>query len=534
MIRPYLFFLTTLLGLNCFSQVNLVQDIASAANSSHPEQLIVNATNLFFTAENELGRELWTVNAAGNANLVKDIFLGSASGIQKENPFIVYNNQLFFSANDGVNGNELWVSDGTSNGTKLLKDIYAGRNSSFVQHFTIWKNELYFIASDDSHGVELWKTDGSADGTEMVKDVQTGKRSGAMQIIGANANYLFYVGNNGINGNELWATDGTANGTFEVKDIYVGERTSNISKGVLLNDNLFFRANDGSGFELWKSDGTEAGTLMVKDIQTQTLLGAYPDWLTVFDDALYFTADDGINGTELWKTDGSDAGTQVVADNRSFPFKNKPRHLTVFNEALYFSYNNGINGRELWKTDGTLVGTVLVKDIASGLVNSDPTALYPFGNLLFFSAKNITKGVELWASDGTEAGTELFADINEGDLDAFPENLISFNGLLYFAATTAEYGRELFRIGDVVSSTIPNEILNQIRLFPNPANHFIQIDNPLAVELTNLTIFSAGGQLMLQQKFGTIIDIKALPSGAYTLQLTDAAQRIGWLNFIKQ
>ena len=58
-------------------------------------------------------------NAQPNAqtfDLVKDINL---SGNGEPTQFVEYSGSIFFSADDGVNGRELWVSDGTTSGTQL-------------------------------------------------------------------------------------------------------------------------------------------------------------------------------------------------------------------------------------------------------------------------------------------------------------------------------------------------------------------------------------------------------------------------------
>ena len=56
--------------------------------------------------------------------MVKDIYSGSSNG----NPYdlTAVGNTLYFEANDGFNGYELWKSDGTSSGTVMVKDIYSG------------------------------------------------------------------------------------------------------------------------------------------------------------------------------------------------------------------------------------------------------------------------------------------------------------------------------------------------------------------------------------------------------------------------
>ena len=56
------------------------------------------------------------------------------------------NGTLFFTANDGENGNELWKSDGTEAGTSLVKDIRPGSYSSYVDNLTNFEGKLFFSA----------------------------------------------------------------------------------------------------------------------------------------------------------------------------------------------------------------------------------------------------------------------------------------------------------------------------------------------------------------------------------------------------
>src|SRR5262249_7365029 len=81
------------------------------------------------------------------------------------------NGTLFFSADDGANDTELWRSDGTAAGTVLVKDIFPG-GRPFWNHFgsnpgnlSHVNGTLYFSANDGTNGTELWRSDGTAAGT---------------------------------------------------------------------------------------------------------------------------------------------------------------------------------------------------------------------------------------------------------------------------------------------------------------------------------------------------------------------------------
>ena len=80
---------------------------------------------------------------------------------------------LFFNADDGIHGDELWKTDGTASGTVMVKDIRTREPDYGVSQMIAFGNTLYFTVADNSHGHELWKSDGTEIGTVMVKDIRS-------------------------------------------------------------------------------------------------------------------------------------------------------------------------------------------------------------------------------------------------------------------------------------------------------------------------------------------------------------------------
>ena len=395
--------------------------------------------------------------AVGPLELLKDIQAGATGSFPSS--FVVAGNTVYFVADDGVNGSELWKSDGTPAGTVLVKDIRPGASGSSPAQLAMAGGTLFFRADDGVNGAELWKSDGTGAGTVMVKDINPGAVPSSPTSVTAIGNTVFFAADTAAGARELWKSDGTGPGTVTVAEISPGTGDANPRNFAVMNGTLFFVANDPvAAAELFKSDGTVEGTLLVKDIRpgnfSSNLTG-----LVVVGGTLFFWASDGTTGMELWKSDGTDAGTVRVKDITAGAGGTSFGEAVAFDGRLFFVVTDATSGSELWTSDGTEAGTTLFKEIAAGAAGSSPATLTVSGSRLFFVASDGTTGRELWASDGTPGGTALVKDINPSG-GSFPASLVPINGIVYFAADDGTAGREVWRSdGTAVGTSLLAEVV---------------------------------------------------------------------------
>ena len=333
-------------------------------------------------------------------------------------------NAIFFSAYDGVHGEELWHSDGIENGTYpngtyLVEDIWplannddSGAYSSKPEGFLAVSNGMYFGASHredpdnlPNHDYNLWFSTGAIGNATQIAglDLALGSMSVAGAVVFGDS--LMVAGWDETYGVELWKVSGTT--ASRLTDIEPGVGGSFPRYLTVVGNLLFFEATNSatSGVELWVTDGTAEGEILIDIVAG--LGSSNPVFITACDGQAYFSASSATDGSELWVSDGTVDGTQMVANiNQSPGYGSDPLDLVAVGDQLFFTADDG-SGRELWVTDGTTTQKI------SGGYDLIWEAV-AFDGRLFYVNQNSDSGKELWVSDGTGPGTGLFADIYPG------------------------------------------------------------------------------------------------------------------------
>ncbi len=265
----------------------LLKDIATGANawgpnSSYPQNFTVlaNGRAVFAASYGTDRKGLWvTDGTVAGTMLVKDGYYWDVFAV-------LPNGQAIFRDEDTTYGTELWITDGTSAGTTLVKDIAPGvdasgqPNGSSPSDFAVLPNgQAVFTAKDGTNfyeSRELWVTDGTSAGTMLVKDISTGvdsngypNRSRHFGLTAIDANVYFWA--DGVNGAEPWVTDGTSANTKLVADINNSGDSSpaaeSSSQFIKFGDQVYFQANNGiNGMEIWSTSPLLGGARIVADI----------------------------------------------------------------------------------------------------------------------------------------------------------------------------------------------------------------------------------------------------------------------------
>lgn len=272
--------------------------------------------------------------------------------------FTAVGDRVFFGANDGLAGSELWVSDGTQEGTELAFDFVAGRGGAIPQQLVAFGDQLLFSPLTGKFAGEPWITDGTVEGTRLLADISPGSWPGGAggTVIGDHA---YFAGSDLVDGSDPWVTDGTAEGTFRLAEIDPTVAIYAVGPFAGVAGSVVFATGLG---DLWRTDGSVAGT----NLLTSRFRGgngqhvALAQQFVAQGGYLYFDANDPASGKghELWRTNGNTV--ELVADVLAGAGSSFPKVLFSFGGRVWFETADGCTdsiqlpppSRCLWSDDG--------------------------------------------------------------------------------------------------------------------------------------------------------------------------------------
>lgn len=405
---------------------------------------------------------------------------------------------LFFRANDGIHGSELWKIEGPDAKPVMVADIKPGASSS-PEELVSMGGRLFFFTDDGANGSQLWTSDGTEEGTSLVKAIFSERMIWNHHLAVA-GDRLFFFADDMLNGFQLWTSDGTDAGTVPVTDLHELEPDSIPFRGEIcaVGETVYFVADDGThGFELWQSDGTAGGTAMVADLYPSDP-GSTPECLTPAGGSLFFLANDGVNGRQVYGLDGEGPvgvtsfdehhqayGLFAGPDGSLFIFSltsgssgevwHLPSGTSSADLGCTLSGDVGDNIRiepvenidggmiftllkyhpgpspqeaeftsELWSIGADGTGAAKFATLDEPVVTASETSVLLDGQLFFLTESWVNGGISLWRTDGTESGTVPLVSEEE---DWFVMGLYAFGDVLFLKVGESRHGSELW-VGD--------------------------------------------------------------------------------------
>lgn len=461
----------------------------------------INATQFVYFSKSASGNghHLWVSNGT-TRTLLRTVW--SAAGYYDPFPTqapVSISGKAFFSLYDPVQGQELWITDGTVGGT-ISVDLYPGPVSSVPSNFQVAGSGIYFASRGPNQTSQLWYSDGTTGGTRFIANANLSTSgeynwwdtlpifafgkwfikaydNGLQSIleidsIGGNTihtlgspacgspslavikNNLFFADNLG-----MYSSDGTASGVTTVNSTFEldpNERpVKSLPGGNVLIDTLW----DGVLF----SDGTPGGTVQIAGTQGIPMVTGNADVLDLGDRKIFSLWDISYSGF-LFGSNGS--ATNILPLDTNASGNDGVTLLRSIGNTGYFVAHDGTN-RRLWKTDGSLVGTNSFFSISAGAAAESIESIVFNDQLYLTTAVGATGpgnagtyGKEIFKSDGTTGGTSLLKDIAPGTAHSNPIFLGTAGGFLIFVANDGSNGAELWKTDGTSDGTV---LLKDIR-----------------------------------------------------------------------
>ena len=314
----------------------------------------------------------------------------------------VVGSKYFFSVTYTDNKRRVWVTDGTVAGTNLAFDIDPAYSTQ-VDNLTEFNGDLYFTASDAANGNELWKYHPGDPAASRLTDLRSGAGSSSPRALMRLGTKLYFFAAPDTTTTRLYSVDTAGTVTM----VYNFAANGSVAElGIASGYFVFAWGGATTGSEPWVSDGTTGGTTLLKDI-FPGISGSSPitDWYNTAiapeHSLSFFTAVDDVNGRELWQTDGTPAGTTIVYSFRQAAGVSPGIDPTVsyqmrIGNTVYVSAKNDATGIELYRIEPGPVVSALTEQLAPGPTSSSPWLGWVEGNDPVVRISQPTIGEEYW------------------------------------------------------------------------------------------------------------------------------------------
>ena len=300
----------------------------------------------------------------------------------------------------------MYATDGTTAGTRMVKDIHPGLGGSDPTNFYAAGNGVVYFTANDGGGPALWRSDGTAAGTFKAAPLAGDMADGGGETVGWHGD-LFYVTRNQATGRVAWwKTDGTTNTLLKDFGTMLGlgppyspdVRTTDA--GVVLP----WLTSTGQTIVL-QTDGTPAGTRLQQQVLTVGGASLAPG-VEIGPGRLVF-ASYPTNGStaSVWVGDGI-TGPQLVKAFDATPNNVYVDGLFAADGKAFFRVrsNSGPQTADagLWVTDGTAAGTTKIT-LPATVVNL--YSAYGYGDTVLLTTFAGPILPTYYLTDGTAAGT---------------------------------------------------------------------------------------------------------------------------------
>jgi len=425
-----------------FAQLVLERDINTEPSSSQPSDFAELDGFLYFKADDGIhGDELYRYNLNdGMAELVADIrpFDDFSSPVFTT----AFDGRVFFSARDGNSSQRhLMVYD------PVEDTIVRFRDANFLtvrEPFNLFEfnGHLFFSAEFSGFGREPGRYDPVSNEVVMLADINPSGNSSPSFFTEADGK-LWFSANDGISNSRLWQYDPDTDETTRIDYASPNDLYPSMNFLYHFDGRIYFRGNvSGQGTELHVYDIATNSLLDIPQIYPGPA-SSDPGPFISYDDKIYFPARTAAEGRELRVLDPNDNSISLfydfVADGNG-----NPGTSVILNDVLYTTANDEITEERnlyAYETGGT------VTKLAGLEFDGNPNflnILWVADEKIFLYGRDLDHGTELFSYTPGENTIDLAADINQTTIGSFPYQFTEYNGKLYFGAEEPLLGREVW------------------------------------------------------------------------------------------